>query len=86
MIIDFSEYMGQVRNDTGVLGKAFIFKVIDQKDNEPYTFDAILFVHETVPSFVSTAPEDAGFDKELIIKTILDKYSKKTLLEAEHGQ
>jgi GTP:adenosylcobinamide-phosphate guanylyltransferase len=86
MIIDFSEYMGQVRNDTGVLGKAFIFKVIDTKDNESYTFDVILFVHETVPPFVSTTPEDAVFDKPSIINAIFDKYPKKTLLEAEHGQ
>lgn len=84
MIIDFSEYMGQVRNDTGVLGKAFIFKVIDTKDNESYTFDVILFVHQTVPPFVSTAPEDDSFDKPLIIKTILEKYPMKTLLEAEN--
>lgn len=86
MMIDFSEYMGQVRNDTGILGKAFIFKVIETKDNEPYTFDVILFVHETVPEFLSTAPEDDGYDKDSIMKAIFDKYPKKVLLEAEHGK
>jgi len=83
MMIDLVEYIGQVKNDTGVLGKAFMFKAMTEKDDAPYTFETILFVHDTVPSFISTAPEDDEFDKDAIIQAILDKYPKETLLAAQ---
>ena len=84
MIIDFSEYLGQAKNDTGIWGNAFIFKVITDRDGKDYSFDVILFVHETVPAFVSSAPEDDIYDKELIVKHIFDKYTLKQLLEVRH--
>ena len=84
MIIDFSEYLGEVKNDTGIWGKAFIFKVIETKDNEPYTFDTVLFIHESVPAFVSTAPEDDEYDKKLIISKILKQYPMEKLMEVKH--
>lgn len=84
MMIDFSEYLGQVMNDTGVWGNAFVFKVIVQSSDGPYSFDTILFVHETAETFVSTAPEDDIYDKQLIIRHIFEKYTKKQLLEVRH--
>jgi len=83
MIIDFSEYLGQVKNDTGIWGKAFIFKCIENKENIPYTFEAILFVHETLPAFLSVADEDIEYKSE-ILKLIFEKYTLKQLLEAEY--
>lgn len=83
MMIDFVEYIGQVKNDTGVLGKAFMFKVMTEKDDNPYTFETILFVHDTVQAFLSTAPEDDEFDKAAIIQSILVSYPKDELLAAE---
>jgi len=84
MIIDFSEYLGEVKNDTGIWGKGFIFKVITNKNNESYTFDIILFIHPTLQSFISTAPEDDIFDKDTIIEHIFDKYTKEQLMEVTH--
>lgn len=86
MIIDFSEYLGQAKNDTGIWGNAFIFKVITERDNKPYSFDVILFVHETVPAFVSSAPDDDIYDKDLIVKHIFEKYTLQQLLEVRHEQ
>lgn len=81
MIIDFSEYLGQIKNDTGILGKAFIFNVII--DKEPIVkFDCILFIHETVEPFLSLREEDKVHDSTEIIKKIFEKYSLKQLLEA----
>lgn len=83
MIIDFVEYIGQVKNDTGVFGKAFMFKVMTEKDGAAYAFETILFVHETVPAFLSTVPEDDGYDKDVIIQAILVQYPREQLLAAE---
>lgn len=83
MIIDFSEYIGEVKNDTGIWGKAFIFNVITERDNIPYTFECILFVHKTVPTFITLNDEDLIFNKELILKLILEKYTLTQLLAVE---
>lgn len=80
MIINFSEYLGYVKNDTGILGKAFIFKVIINKNDVGYTFDTILFVHATEPAFISVADEDIEYKDEILIK-IIEQYTLKQLLE-----
>lgn len=84
MIVEFSEYLGEVKNDTGIWGKAFIFKVITERDNNSYVFDTILFIHESIESFVSTAAEDDGFDKKTIMKHIFDKFNKQQLMSVSH--
>ena len=81
MVIDLSEYIGEVKNDTGVWGKAFIFNVITERDNEPYTFECILFVHKIVESFITLNDEDQIFDKDIILKLIFEKYTLTQLLE-----
>lgn len=84
MIINFSEYLGRVKNDTGILGKAFIFKVIIDKNNTGYTFDAILFVHKSATCFVSVADQDMEY-KEQIFKMIFAQYTLKQLLEVDEN-
>lgn len=84
MIINFSEYLGRVKNDTGILGKAFIFKVIIDKNGTGYTFDTILFVHETALCFVSVADQDMEY-KEEILKNIFEQYTLKQLLEVDEN-
>lgn len=83
IIVNFSTYLGQIKNDTDILGKSFIFKCITEKDNKPYTFDVILFVHETVKPFVTTNEEDEEY-KEVVYKLIFEQYTLKQLLEAEY--
>lgn len=84
MIINFSEYLGQVKNDTGILGKAFIFKVIINTDDIGYTFDTILFVHETIPPFISVNDENIQY-KDEILKKIFEQYTIKQLLEVNEN-
>lgn len=81
MMIDLSEYVGQVRNDTGIFGKAFIFKVI-RVEPEHYTFECMLFVHPTEPSFLTLSDDDISFDKDEIIAAIFNKYPHEKLLSA----
>lgn len=80
MIIDFTEYLGLIKNDNNVIGKAFIFNVITENE---YTFEVVLFVHETAKVFISVAEEDKNQnqDKETILGLIFEKYTLKQLLE-----
>lgn len=79
MIIDFVDVLGRgIRNDTGILGKAFIFNVII---SEEYNFDCILFVHETEKPFISLHEDDKANNKEEIMKAIFEKYTLTQLLE-----
>lgn len=78
MIIDFTEYLGLIKNDNNVIGKAFIFNVITENE---YTFEVVLFVHETAKAFISVAEEDKNQDKETILGLIFEKYTLKQLLE-----
>lgn len=78
MILEFVDILGMIKNDTGVLGKAIIFNVI----NESKAFDCILFVHPTEKAFVSVHNDDSDVNKELILKTIFEKYTVQQLLEA----
>jgi len=78
MILDFVDILGWIRNDTGVLGKALIFNIIDND----HIFDCVLFVHPTEHSFISVHEEDSNTNKEEILKIIFEKYTLKQLLEA----
>jgi hypothetical protein len=74
--IEFIDYLGEVKNDTNINGKAFVFKIIDQ---DLYTFETILFVHPTVKEFLSMI--DKKHNPTIIIEKILEKYNKEELLK-----
>lgn len=77
MDIQLIEYIGQIKNDTGKLGKAFLFSILDD-----YSFDCILFIHDDI-QFVSLHEEDKK-DKSEILKNILSKYSLQNLKEYDN--
>lgn len=80
MIIELISYIGKIKNDTGIPGKAFLFNI-----TVDYSFDCILFIHDDVV-FVSLHEEEIknNIDKEKIKKEIIDKYTLKTLKEYEN--
>jgi len=78
MILEFVDILGLIKNDTGVLGKAFIFNVICAEK----TFDCILFVHPSEPAFITTHIDDSDIDKQEILKLVFEKYTLEQLLEA----
>lgn len=82
MIIDLVEYLGEVKNDTGVLGKAFIFNVILDDVGDSYVFDSMLFVHPTVDPFISVNIEDENY-KDDVMKKIFETYTLEQLLDAK---
>ena len=84
MYPEFVDFLGFINNDTGVQGKAFIFKMIGDKEQ----FECILFVHPdpNVRPFL-TIDEDAeiGLDEnDVVMQVILDKYPIKDLLAYEN--
>ncbi len=78
MILEFVDILGLIKNDTGVLGKAFIFNVMCTEK----TFDCILFVHPSEPAFITTHIDDSDIDKQEILKLVFEKYTLEQLLEA----
>lgn len=74
--IEFIDYLGEVKNDTNINGKAFIFKIIDE---DLYTFETILFIHPNVPEFISMI--DKKHNPTIILEQILQKYNKEELLK-----
>lgn len=85
MIINLSEYLGEVKNDTMKWGNAFIFNVIaSDSEQKPHSFNCILFVHEDVPAFVSLSEADSKYDKNTILEKIFEKYTLAELLKVRH--
>jgi len=77
--VDFLSFLGYVKNDTGIQGKSFIFNIII----EDKTFECILFVHPTAPTFV-TVPDHVLIDHQQLITAIIDKYKFEELLKYEN--
>jgi hypothetical protein len=80
MYPEFIDFLGEVRNDTGVNGKAFVFKMIE----ENHSFECILFVHPTVDSFVTIDDTEVNVEPDRVLNCILNKYSREELLSHEN--
>jgi hypothetical protein len=80
--IEFIEFLGEIRNDTLINGKSFIFKVLDTDKN--INFECILFVHPTVKSFITIENNDYINEINSILDIILEKFNLKDLLEYEN--
>lgn len=80
MDIQLVEYIGQIKNDTGKLGKAFLFNILDD-----YSFDCILFIHDDI-QFVSLHKDEINNnkDKNEILKNILNKYTLQILRDYDN--
>lgn len=80
MEIEFIEYIGEIKNDTDINGKAYIFEILDLE--KKYKFECILFLHPN-NNFVSLNKEDIdlGYNKEELLNEILKKYNKGELLQ-----
>ncbi len=78
MNIELIGYLGDIRNDTGILGKSFIFKLITENINEEFIF----FIHpnENVKPFITIDYELTNEQKTEIVNNIINKYTKDTLL------
>lgn len=89
MDIQLIEYIGQIKNDTEQLGKAYLFNIVLNKyecnkfriNSDIYKFDVILFMH-VKKCFVSLHDEEIklGIDKDYIYNSIIDKYTKEELI------
>ncbi len=80
--IEFVEFLGEIRNNTGTNGKSFIFKVVDVEHS--INFEAVLFVHPTVQSFI-TLDIETTLEKSLKIhEEILNKFKIEELLAYEN--
>ena len=77
--IEFVDFLGEIRNDTLINGKAFIFKVLDTDLKE--TFESILFVHETVKPFITMENEEYKEYSEELMEMIFKKYKLVELLK-----
>lgn len=75
--VDLVSFLGLVNNDSGIQGKSFIFKINVENDQ----FEVILFVHPTIPAFVTS--ENDKYDTELLLKLITLKYKIEDLLAYE---
>lgn len=76
--VEFIDFLGEVRNDSMVNGKSFIFKVLDKKTSD--TFECILFVHPTIKSFLTIAEENYKVISEDIKELILKQFKEEELL------
>ena len=77
--VDFADFLGFVKNDTGIQGKSFIFNIII----EDKTFECILFVHPTAQTFV-TVPDNVLIEHQVLIDAITSKYKHEELLKYEN--
>lgn len=76
--IEFVDFLGEIRNDTLINGKAFIFKILDiQKE---YSFEAILFVHINAKPFLTIADKHYKILESDFKTEILNTYNIKELL------
>lgn len=80
MDIEFVKYIGEIKNDTGQYGKAYLFTIVDK-----YSFDCILFLHDKI-DFVSLHNDEIvnGYNNEQILKQILTKYKRQELLNIDY--
>lgn len=76
--IEFVDFLGEIRNDTLINGKAFIFKLVDLV--KTHTFEVILFVHQSVPAFLTINDEDYKILEADILKEILSQFNINELL------
>lgn len=87
MDIELIEYIGQIRNDTPTLGKAYHFSIILDKEEskkygkENYVFEVMLFMHIDV-CFVTLHQDeiDNNIDPNFILDSIINKYGKDKLI------
>lgn len=82
--IEFVDFLGEIRNDTDINGKSFIFKIIDI-DNE-LTFDCILFIHQSVNPFLTLENDNYIKYNSILLDLILKQYSIKDLLEYKENE
>lgn len=76
--IEFVDFLGDIRNNTLVNGKGVIFRISDLDNNE--SFEAILFVHDTVRPFITLGNKEYNDRMDFILEQILIKYNIKELL------
>lgn len=79
MYPEFVDFLGLINNDTGIQGKAFIFKMVHDKG----AFECVLFVHVSAPAFVTCDP-DVDVDPVDVLKIILNKHTLQELLAYEN--
>lgn len=79
--IEFVEFLGEVRNNTGINGKSFIFRVVDTAAGD--NFEAILFVHPDLNPFV-TVEEHRRDDTAAVRDKILEQFKLEELLAYEN--
>lgn len=77
--VEFVDFLGEIRNDTLINGKAFIFKVLDTDTKT--SFETILFVHETVKPFITMENQEYKEYSDEIMEKIFKKYKLIELLK-----
>ena len=77
--IEFIGYLGEIRNDTDINGKSFIFKIIDI--TKELSFESVLFVHQYVNPFLTLENDDYIEYNTVLLDLILKQYTLKDLLK-----
>lgn len=76
--IEFVDFLGEIRNDTDINGKAFIFKILDLV--KEYDFEVILCVHPIVPPFLTIHDDKYKIINNDLKEEILKQFSLTDLL------
>lgn len=79
MHIEFLEYIGELKNDTGINAKGIMFSALD--DDGSVITNCILYVHESIQSFVTIQDNDNEELKLEVFNSIFKKYTLQQLLD-----
>ena len=82
--IEFINFLGEIRNDTLINGKAFIFKIIDL--DKKINFETVLFVHESVKPFMTIENIEYKEYADELMEIIFKKHSIKELLDFKKNE
>lgn len=83
-IIEYIDFLGEIKNDTDINGKSFIFKIIDIK--KEIAFESVLFIHQNIPAFITLENDDYLEYITMILEQILKEYNIKDLLEFKYTE
>lgn len=83
-IIEYIDFLGEIKNDTDINGKSFIFKIVDS--SKEISFEIILFVHENVPAFITVENDEYAEFNSIILDMLLKQFNINDLLEFKNTE
>ncbi len=79
MYIEFLEFIGELKNDTGINAKGIMFVVLG--DDGSIITNCILYAHESIQSFVTIQDNNNEELKLQVFNAIFEKYTLQQLLD-----